>query len=91
MHGRAIRRHQQRVARARARRLLALWGVPPTPARVGRHSCTRVTCSCWMCGNPRKYTGDRTRQELLADCRMRTGMESVPPDETDNEEDRANV
>lgn len=21
-------------------------------------------CSCWMCGNPRKYLGEKTRQEL---------------------------
>lgn len=24
-------------------------------------------CSCWMCGNPRKYFGGVTRQELKAD------------------------
>lgn len=23
-------------------------------------------CSCWMCGNPRRYTGDITRQEAMA-------------------------
>jgi hypothetical protein len=24
-------------------------------------------CSCWMCGNPRKYFGELTRQEKLAE------------------------
>jgi hypothetical protein len=66
MRGRAMRRHQLQVAKARARRLLALWGLPPTPVRIGIHGGTRVVCSCWMCGNPRKYYGERTRQELLA-------------------------
>jgi len=25
-----------------------------------------TVCSCWMCGNPRKYFGQLTRQEILA-------------------------
>ena len=31
-----------------------------------RHS-TRAKCSCQSCGNPRKWWGDRTRQEKLAE------------------------
>lgn len=27
---------------------------------------TRALCSCWMCGNPRKYWGLRSIQELRA-------------------------
>lgn len=27
---------------------------------------TRTPCSCWMCGNPRKHFGERTRQEAIA-------------------------
>lgn len=27
---------------------------------------TNTRCSCWMCGNPRKYFGQRTIQELRA-------------------------
>jgi len=26
----------------------------------------RKRCSCWMCGNPRKWSGEKTRQEKLA-------------------------
>jgi len=28
---------------------------------------TRVPCSCYMCGNPRKKFGEVTRQEILAE------------------------
>jgi hypothetical protein len=54
MRGRAIRRHHLRVAKARARRQISLFDLTPTPDWVGRHCHTRVPCSCWMCGNPRK-------------------------------------
>ncbi len=27
---------------------------------------TATLCSCWMCGNPRKCFGEKTRQEALA-------------------------
>jgi hypothetical protein len=33
---------------------------------VGSYRKVRRPCSCWMCGNPRKYFGRRTRQEDLA-------------------------
>ncbi|MBR3583584.1 MAG: hypothetical protein IKO01_09130 [Kiritimatiellae bacterium] len=43
------------------------------PAAIGRRARTRVPCSCWMCGNPRRFGGsDRlTMQErrfALASC-----------------------
>jgi len=28
---------------------------------------TPKPCSCYMCGNPRKHFGERTRQEMLSD------------------------
>lgn len=28
---------------------------------------THKQCSCWMCGNPRKYFHERTRKELQAE------------------------
>lgn len=28
-----------------------------------RRRDTRVPCSCWMCGNPRKFYGSKTIQE----------------------------
>jgi hypothetical protein len=26
----------------------------------------RRSCSCWMCGNPRRHFGTRTKQEMVA-------------------------
>jgi len=36
------------------------------PRRVGRIAHTRRLCSCWMCGNPRKYWKQATFQEMRA-------------------------
>ena len=33
---------------------------------VGSYRNVRRPCSCWMCGNPRRYFGARTKQEILA-------------------------
>lgn len=38
---------------------------------VGSYRKVRRPCSCWMCGNPCKYFGARTRQELKAALNMR--------------------
>jgi len=37
---------------------------------VGSYRKVRQPCSCWMCGNPRKYFGVRTRQEIKAALKM---------------------
>lgn len=31
---------------------------------LGKHLACAALCSCAMCGNPRKFTGELTRQEL---------------------------
>ena len=38
---------------------------------------TRVRCSCPMCGNPRRWWGQRTRQELRADDEMAVQLDDV--------------
>jgi hypothetical protein len=35
-------------------------------ARVPKLYRTPTPCSCWMCGNPRKFLGERTVQERRA-------------------------
>ena len=30
---------------------------------LGKVSCTPANCSCWMCGNPRKFFKEITQQE----------------------------
>jgi len=55
---RALRRHHvQRLKRARA----GYWGRDRTlsPRQLGIAVGTSTPCSCWMCGNPRRFlTGD---------------------------------
>jgi hypothetical protein len=33
---------------------------------LGSYRKVRRPCSCWMCGNPRRHFGTRTRRELAA-------------------------
>ncbi|WP_395007416.1 hypothetical protein [Undibacterium sp.] len=45
---------------------------------------TRVLCSCWMCGNPRKHLGLRSIQELRAmQSRLHDGSELSESDFSD--------
>lgn len=30
---------------------------------IGKVACTKALCSCYMCGNPRKYFSELTKQE----------------------------
>lgn len=68
--GIGYRRHQRQRAKARAIRYLSrLRATRPeliSERVVGRFAVDRVPCSCFLCGNPRKFTGEVTRQELLA-------------------------
>ena len=32
------------------------------------HKLKAFHCSCWMCGNPRKYFGEKTWQETKFEC-----------------------
>lgn len=66
---RALRRHHQARLK-KARRFL--WGprrdLHSEPGRaIGIAIDTPKPCSCWMCGNPRRYFGERSLQELRAD------------------------
>lgn len=61
---RAERRRQLRRMKARARKLY-----PHDPK--ARNADHLAVCSCWMCGNPRRYSNgpERTLQELRHDWR----------------------
>lgn len=39
------------------------WHFASTGRERGIAAQTPKPCSCWMCGNPRKFTGERTVQE----------------------------
>jgi len=57
---RAIRRaHAERLKRARRK----WWGRELDDKENSRVIDTPTPCSCWMCGNPRRYFSERTIQE----------------------------
>lgn len=63
---RSLRRHHAaRMKRRAEHRLRVLFDFQEPDARtVGLHAATPKQCSCWMCGNPRRYFGELTFQEL---------------------------
>ena len=70
MRSLAYRRCQWQRAKGRAvRQLRVIFATEPewmTPKLVALYAVDRVPCSCAMCGNPRHYTGEPTRQEILS-------------------------
>ena len=68
MRSLAYRRHQWERAKGRAVRYLRRLFSEDTqwinPKRIARHAVDRTVCSCAMCGDPRHFTGDATRQEI---------------------------
>jgi hypothetical protein len=65
MRGRAYRRHQRERIKQRVQRYYGGYARGST-RHVGRLAETRTPCSCWMCGNPRRYWRERTLQERRA-------------------------
>ena len=64
MSMRAIRRHHyERLKRKRIRDNHWYHGVL-SERWLGISINTPTPCSCWMCGNPRKYFKLKTRQEI---------------------------
>jgi hypothetical protein len=65
---RGIRRHHlQRLKKARAFDQAIGEGRQGDSAALGRHVNTPAKCSCWMCGNPRRYFDEKSRQERIQD------------------------
>ena len=69
----AYRRHHIERLKSRHRSMLrAEWSrlgdeLANDPAFIGGLVTTHTRCSCPMCGNPRKWFGELTRQERLAE------------------------
>ena len=61
-------RHRD-VAQRKAARVLRAQGLQAedVPGYAHRLLQDRQPCSCWMCGNPRRHFGTKTRQEIIAD------------------------
>lgn len=59
MRNRAFRREQTALKKREAvKRLKNIYLADVTPRSVGMAACTPKACSCFLCGNPRKYYGD---------------------------------
>ena len=50
---------------------------PGTDASAGMHANHGKTCSCWMCGNPRRHLGQVTLDENWATDAFLDGMASI--------------
>lgn len=63
---RATRRHHASRKRKQAKHLVSRWGVEDVEEKACRMGDNMKQCSCYMCGNQRKF-GVRTKQEILAE------------------------
>ncbi len=69
---RALRRHHyRRLKRKRERFWYGTYSAPMGPRHLGMAIATPKVCSCWMCGNPRRYFREKTLQERKADLALR--------------------
>jgi hypothetical protein len=60
---RAIRRHhRERIILKRYGKVQRGYWHVKEPGYLAKNN---TVCSCWMCGNPRKYFGELTRQEKI--------------------------
>ena len=65
MRSRAQRRHDAIRVKQRVRQYYGGYA-SDKPRHLGRIARTRQLCSCWMCGNPRRYFEERSLQERRA-------------------------
>jgi hypothetical protein len=63
---RSLRRHHLQRLKKKAGNYFGGWikSHPDKAHFVGIYANTHTPCSCWMCGNPRKYFNEKTLQEL---------------------------
>jgi hypothetical protein len=77
---RGIRRHHlQRLKKARAFDHAIGKGRQGDTAALGRHVNTPAKCSCWMCGNPRRYFDEKSRQERIHDEKFDADLAMIGP------------
>lgn len=66
MRDRSIRRHHEIRIKRRVARYHGGFAAE-NPRHIGRIAHARQLCSCFMCGNPRRYIHERTVQERRAE------------------------
>ena len=85
----ARRRRNDKFRRRRAKRTYILWSwgeygfksresfVQWAEERAIKEGDIRKVCSCSMCGNPRRYYGDKTKHEILFEMEYREALKDV--------------
>lgn len=78
---RALRRHHLARRKRWVRKNLRHYfgDDPPEPGRVGLYANTPAVCSCWMCGNPRRYFGELSIQEQRVSSGQRRYADQFAP------------
>ncbi len=65
MRNRAWRRKQESKKKKKVEYTYLKWWEGDWSSRmIGKKSHSPALCSCWMCGNPRKYFNAKTLQEI---------------------------
>lgn len=78
MRSRAYRRHTEQKKKAWAKKAAREWyGNEPTDKQIGHLAHAPAMCSCHMCGNPRKYFGEKTMQERRQDYALVAQLEEA--------------
>lgn len=72
---RALRRAIKEKLKRRAKKIFMLWGLDEKYAVKSADHLKN--CSCWMCGNPRKYFKEKTMQEKKEDERYSNWLREI--------------
>ena len=74
----AFRRHQETKRKAWVKRTMnRIWSDRLTPSRIGMLAHSPALCSCYACGNPRKYFGERHISELRVIEAMKCEIDTI--------------
>ena len=74
---RALRRHHKDRFRRKAREIGKRWEVKDVEGFCRKSADNLTSCSCWMCGNPRRWGKRKTRKEIEADRKFREELEEL--------------
>ena len=71
MRGLAYRRQKVKLKKHKVKNYRHTICQLDSPKLVGIYATSPKTCSCHMCGNPRKYWKEDTFQEKRENCKLR--------------------
>lgn len=81
---RALRRHHRQRVKNNRKKYWTVFPHEESPKRLGIITTTPCICSCWMCGNPRKYYKNSKAGMKTSEIRkMKAMTSSISNDEFD--------